>query len=526
MTRPLLLSPIALGFMLAFSAANAAAQGLDPSALLKPPADSWPTYHGDYSGQRHSRLTQITPDNVGQLALAWAFQTGQSTQIKATPILVNGILYITTPDNLWAIDARSARQIWQYRYPENAGFHIGHRGVAVYKDTVYLTTPDAHLVALDARDGRVKWNVVIADSKKGYWSTNAPLLVRNHLLVGVSGDFDNLPGILKSFDPETGNVQWTFYSTPPAGTPGSPSGGAMGGQMWMTGTYDPQLNLVYVGTGNPTPVLNGPARPGDNPWTGSIVAVNPDTGKLEWGFQATPHDTHDWDAAEVPVLVDGMFDGVERKMVIQASRNGYFFVLDRANGSNLKTVPFATVNWAKGIDKAGRPIPDPAKEPARDGRLVAPNEGGGTNYRSPSFDPATGLLIVSAQDGYGIYFFKPEHGAYGWAGADYGVWGKAVLRAIDYRTGEIRWHHDLGSDGGSAGVLTTASGLTFTGDAAGSVLALRTSDGTTLWHSGIGRVGNGPITYELDGRQYVVVGGGGALFAFALPETIVSRSTK
>ncbi len=526
MTRPLLLSPIALGFMLAFSAANAAAQGLDPSALLKPPADSWPTYHGDYSGQRHSRLTQITPDNVGQLALAWAFQTGQSTQIKATPILVNGILYITTPDNLWAIDARSARQIWQYRYPENAGFHIGHRGVAVYKDTVYLTTPDAHLVALDARDGRVKWNVVIADSKKGYWSTNAPLLVRNHLLVGVSGDFDNLPGILKSFDPETGNVQWTFYSTPPAGTPGSPSGGAMGGQMWMTGTYDPQLNLVYVGTGNPTPVLNGPARPGDNPWTGSIVAVNPDTGKLEWGFQATPHDTHDWDAAEVPVLVDGMFDGVERKMVIQASRNGYFFVLDRANGSNLKTVPFATVNWAKGIDKAGRPIPDPAKEPARDGRLVAPNEGGGTNYRSPSFDPATGLLIVSAQDGYGIYFFKPEHGAYGWAGADYGVWGKAVLRAIDYRTGEIRWHHDLGSDGGSAGVLTTASGLTFTGDAAGSVLALRTSDGTTLWHSGIGRVGNGPITYELDGRQYVVVGGGAALFAFALPETIVSRSTK
>ena len=281
------------------------AQSLDPSALLKPTPDSWPTYHGDYSGQRHSKLTQITPANVNQLTLAWAFQTNQSQSIKATPILVNGVIYLSMPDNLWAIDARSARQIWRYTYPANDGFKIGHRGVAVYKDFVYLTTPDARLVALDARDGKVRWNVEIADAKRGFWSTNAPLVVRNHLLVGVSGDFDNLPGTLKSFDPETGNVQWTFYSTPPVGTPGSQSGGATGGQMWMTGTYDPELNLVYVGTGNPTPVLNGPARPGDNPWTCAIVALNPDTGKLVWGFQASPHDTHDWDAAEVPVLVDG-----------------------------------------------------------------------------------------------------------------------------------------------------------------------------------------------------------------------------
>jgi alcohol dehydrogenase (cytochrome c) len=325
--------------------------------------------------------------------------------------------------------------------------------------------------------------------------------------------------VLKSIDPETGKTQWIFYSTPPPGTPGSESGGAMGGQMWMTGTYDPQLNLVYVGTGNPTPVLNGPARPGDNRWTGSILAINPDTGRMEWGFQATPHDTHDWDAAEVPVIVDGTFDGSQRKMLLQASRNGYYFVLDRINGTNLRTVPFATVNWAKGVDKAGRPIPNPDKDPARDGRLIAPNEGGGTNYRSPSFDPATGLLIVSAQDGYGIYFFKPEHGDYGWAGADYGVWSKGVLRAIDYQTGAIRWNHDLGDGASSAGVLTTASGLLFTGDVPGNVLALRTSDGATLWHSSIGRVGNSPITYELDGRQYMLVGGGGALFAFALPES-------
>jgi alcohol dehydrogenase (cytochrome c) len=500
-------------------AGSVMAQGLDPSALLKHSPDSWPTYHGDYTGQRHSRLTQITPDNVGQLTLAWAFQTGMTQQIKASPILVDGVIYITTPDNIWAIDARSARQLWRYTYPANQGFHIGHRGAAIHRHTVFLTTPDAHLVALDARTGKVKWNVEIADAKRGFWSTNAPLVIRNHVIVGVAGDFDNLPGMLQSFEPETGAHRWTFYSTPPPGTPGSISGGATGGQMWMTGTYDPDLNLLYVGTGNPTPVLNGPARPGDNPWTGSIVALNPDTGKLAWGFQASPHDTHDWDAAEVPVLVDAPFNGAPRKLLLQASRNGYFFALDRTTGKNLLTVPFATVNWTKGIDKDGRPIPDPLKEPSRDGVLVAPNEAGATNYRSPSFDPQTGLLIVSAQDSYGIYFFKPEHGAYGWAGADYNVYGRSALRAIDYQTGKIRWSHDLGDGASGAGVLTTATGLTFTGDTAGNALAVRTSDGTTLWHSGIGRVGTPPVTYELDGRQYVLIGGGSALYAFTLPKT-------
>jgi alcohol dehydrogenase (cytochrome c) len=477
----------------------------------------WPTYHGDYSGRHHSALAQITPDNVHQLTLKWAFQTGLTQQIKSTPILVNGVIYITSPDNIWALDARSARQLWRYTYPTNQGFHIGHRGAAVYKDSVYLTTPDAHLIALNAQTGKVKWDVVVADAKRGYWSTNAPLVIRNHVMVGVSGDFDNLPGILQAFDPEMGAHQWTFHSTPPVGTPNSLSGGATGGQMWMTGTYDPDLNLVFVGTGNPTPVLNGPVRPGDNKWTGSIVALDPDTGKLAWGFQASPHDTHDWDAAEVPVLVDAEFNGALRKLVMQASRNGYFFVLDRTSGKNLLTTTFAAVNWTKGIDAEGRPIPDPKKEPSRDGVLIAPNESGATNYRSPSFDAKTGLLIVSAHDGYGIYFFKPEHGEYGWAGADYNLWGKGVLRAIDYRTGKIRWNHELGDGPSAAGVLTTESGVTFTGDSVGNALAVRTSDGTTLWHSGIGRVGNAPITYELDGRQYVLIGGGSALYAWALP---------
>ncbi len=276
--------------------------------------------------------------------------------------------------------------------------------------------------------------------------------------------------------------------------------------MWTTGTYDPDLNLVFVGTGNPTPVLNGDVRPGDNRWTCSIVALNPDTGELVWGFQVSPHDTHDWDANEVPVLVDAMWNGQPRKLLLQASRNGYFFVLDRTNGKSLLTEPFAATNWAKGIDESGHPIPNPDKEPNQDGVLVAPNEAGATNFRPPSFDPETGLFIVNAQDGYGIYFFKPEHGAYGWAGADYNLSGRSFLRAIDFKTGKIAWDHPIGEGAGTAGVLTTATGLTFSGDNASNALALRTSDGATLWHADIGRVQSAPVMVELDGRQVLLLG--------------------
>ncbi len=493
-------------------------QGLDSAALLKPAPENWPIYHGDYSGQRHSPLTQITPANVQELTLAWAFQTGQPAEIKSSPIVVNGILYFSTPDNVWAVDARTGAQVWHYTYPPNPGSHIGNRGVAFYKESIYFATPDNHVVALNARDGKLRWSVVIADATKGNWTSVAPLVVKDHILVGVSGDFDNLPGMLRSLDPETGAVQWTFYSTPPPGSGDSSSGGATGGNMWIPGTYDPDLNLVYVGTGNPTPVLAAKTRPGDNPWTCSIVALNPDNGKLVWGFQPSPHDTHDWDAVEVPVLVDGTFNGSPRKMLLQASRNGYFFVLDRTNGKDLLTTTFAAANWTKGVDKDGRPVGNPAKDPARDGRLIAPDEGGATNYRSPSFDTKTGLFLVSARDSYGIYFSKPEHGNVGWAGADYGIYGKGVLRSIDYQTGKVRWEHELNGGGAAAGVLTTDSGLTFTGDSFRNVIALRTSDGATVWHSAIGRVGNSPITYQLDGRQYVVVASNGILFAWALPE--------
>ncbi len=498
-----------------------AAQGLDPAVLLHPPADSWPIYHGDYSGKRHSALTQITPQNVDQIGLAWLFQTGQATTLKSSPLLVDGVLYFTAPDNVWAVDARSGHQIWHYTYPPNKGFHIGHRGLAMHKGHLYFTTPDAHLVCLNAKDGEVLWNNIIADSKKGYWMTMAPLVVRDHVIVGVSGDFDNLTGFLKSINPETGKLQWEWDSTAPAGTPNQTSGG----MTWMTGTYDPELNLIFWGTGNPTPVLTGSTRPGDNLYTCSIVALNPDTGKLVWAFQPSPHDTHDWDAVETPVLVDADFKGTPKKMLMQTSRNGYFFVLDRTNGKSLLTAPFGPVNWSNGVDEQGRPIPKVDKEPARDGRLIAPDEGGMTNYRSPSFDPKTGLFIVDAHPSYGIYFAKPADGTFGWAGADYGVWGKGVLDAIDYQTGQIRWSHELGPNGSGAGVLTTDSGLTFTGDAEGNILALDTSDGKTLWHAGSGAgMQSSPITYQLDGRQYVVTSSGGVLFAWALPKAAAQQA--
>jgi len=491
------------------------AQYLEPEQLLHPSPQSWPLYHGDYSGMRHSHLTQITPENVGRLSMAWAFQTNQPAEIKSSPLLVDGVLYFTVPDNVWAVDARSGHLIWHYNHPTTEGLHIGHRGVAMYKGWLYFVTPDAHLISLNAKDGSVRWTKEIADVTKGYWTTLAPLIVKNHVIVGVSGDFDNLAGYLRSYDPETGETQWQWNSTPPLGTPNSTTGG----MTWMTGTYDPELNLIFWGTGNPTPVLSGTTRPGNDPWTCSIVALNPDTGQLTWGYQVSPHDTHDWDAVETPVLVDADFHGQPRKMLMQTSRNGYFFVLDRTTGKSLLSTPYGPTNWSLGIDKDGRPIPNPDKEPKPDGRLIAPDEGGMTNYRSPSFDPKTGLFIVDAHPSWSIYFAKPADGEYGWAGADYGIWGKGVIEAIDYQTGKIRWSHEVGRGGSGAGVLTTDSGLTVTGDAQGNALILSTSDGKTLWHAGTGAsIQSSPIAYELDGREYLMTSSGGVLFAWALPQ--------
>jgi acido-empty-quinoprotein group A len=500
------------------------AQGLAPEALLKPPADSWPTFNGDYSGRRFSTLDQVNASNVGRLAPAWIFRA-HSAEIKSSPLLVNGVLYFSTPDNVWAVDARFGREIWHYQRTSQ-GDHIGNRGLGIYRDWLYFTTPDAHLVSLNARDGSVRWTIELADPKLGYFSTMAPLVVRDHIIAGVSGDVTDIPGFLDSIDPESGKIQWRWYVEPKPGEPGSEtwpkSSDAIthgGGMTWMTGTYDPDLNLIYWGTGNPNPVLVGDARPGDNLYTCSIVALHADTGKLAWYYQTSPHDVHDWDSVETPVLFDADIGGSPRKLLAQAARNGYFFVLDRSTGEHLVTAPFIDTTWASGIDANGHPIPKPDAAPAPDGRLVEPASDGATNWLAPSFDPLTGLFYVSARRVFSIFYRTATGKAEGWGGRDRGLWSSSALRALDYRTGKLAWSHEIGEGEGSAGILTTAGNLLFTADNNDNILALDPGTGKTLWHLNAGgEMANGPITYELDGRQYILMAVDDTLYAFALPQ--------
>lgn len=506
------------------------AQGLDPATILNPPSDSWPTYYGDYTGRRYSSLSQINTKNAGMLTLAWAFQTEQSdSAIKSSPILVNGVLYFTIPDQIWAVDARSGRQLWHYKYAHAGGFYIGQRGAAMYRGWVYFVSNDCHLISLDARSGKVHWIKEIADTKVGYFCTVAPLVVRNHLMVGVSGDFYDLNGYIRSYDPTSGVEQWQWNSVPKPGQPGSETWPAKGdaikhggGMTWMSGTYDPELNLIYWGIGNPNPTMYGGGRRGANLYTCSIVAIDPDTGRLKWSFQASPHDVHDWDAVEDPVLVDANFNGKPRKLLMQASRNGYFFVLDRTNGKSLLSVPFSKINWSSGLNAEGEPVGNPAKYPSPAGTLVSPASSGATNWRSPSFDPQTGLFYVNAGQSYALFYHLTTGKAVGYAGKDFGLWTQSSLKAIDYRTGKCRWEYDLGPGYSGAGILTTAGGILLSADTAGNLLILDAGSGKTLWHAYAGgRVENSPITYKLDGRQYLLLGVQGILCAWALPEELL-----
>lgn len=518
-----------LGLVLASFPAMAGAQGLDPAALLKPPTDTWPTYNGDYSGARYSKLDQINASNVGSLTLAWAFPA-RGSNLKSTPLEVNGILYFTAPDNVWAIDAKYGREIWHYKQTSE-GDHIGNRGVGMYKDWLYFETPDAHLVCLNAKDGKVRWKIELADGKLGYFATMAPLVVGNHVIVGVSGDVTDVPGFLESVDPDTGVIQWKWNSTPEPGQPGSETwpkdSDAIrhgGGMTWMTGTYDPALNLLYWGIGNPNPVLAGEGRLGDNLYTCSIVALNPDTGKLVWYFQPSPHDVHDWDAVQTPVLIDADFKGKERKLLAQASRNGFFFVLDRATGEHLLTSPFIDQTWSSGVDSRGRPVAKPEATPSPDGALVAPGSDGATNWMAPSFSPQTGLFYVTARRIFSVYYNTATGKPEGWGGRDRNLWANSTLRALDYRTGKVVWNHETGEGESIAGILTTAGHLLFTADNAGNLLALDPASGKTLWHLNIGgELLASPMTYQLDGRQYVIIPIMDKLYAFALPENAVGN---
>ena len=449
-------------------------------------------------------------------------------QIKATPLLVNDVLYFTSPNNIWAADVRTGRELWHYTYPPNTGSTIGNRGVGMYENWLFFETPDSHLVSLDASTGKERWKVQIADPKLDYTSTVSPIIIGNHVVVGIGGDHLDNPGFLESHDPETGKLQWKWWTTPRKGEPGMETwpdeyAAAHGtGQTWMPGTYDPKLNLYYIGTGNPNPVMAEKSRKGDNLYTCSIVAINPDTGKLVWYYQVSPHDVHDWDATETPVLVDGVIDGKPRKLLLQASRNGYFFVLDRINGEHVLTKPFIdTLNWAKGLNAQGQPIPDPAKYPAVNGVLVSPSSNGATNWPAPSFDPETGLLYVGSSRTYSMFYLTDtDERPQGWAGLDSVVGGDGgALLAIDYKSGKAVWHHDWSSGTGVVAMLSTAGKLLFTSNG-NHFIAFDPTDGRILWHTSLtASPSNGPITYEIDGKQYVLVAAGDTLFAFALNKT-------
>ena len=504
------------------------------AALLGQAPVDWPMVNGDYTGRHFSALKKINSANVTNLTQGWTWRANPgngpvagggatSATIKGTPIVVNGVMYTTIPDHVWALDARTGRELWHFSWTSKGGWHIGNRGAAILGSTLYVETPDCNLVALNIADGKERWHTEICDLEQFYYGSVAPTIVKNHVIVGVSGDDLDIPGYVQAHDPETGKLQWRWYTYPDPNDPEAktwPSVEAMmhgGGMTWGPSAYDPALNLYYFGTGNPQPVIAGLGREGANLYTESIIALNPDTGKLAWYFQASPHDTHDWDAIEAPILFDGEVNGQPRKLLAQASRNGWFFVLDRTNGKNILSTEFVKTNWTKGVDARGQPIPDPKKEPQYDGALVSPNQGGAVNWPPPSYSPDTGLFYVNATRAFSVYYLydtdtKPE----GWGGNDRGGWSESMLEAIDYKTGKIRWLHKWPATPGiRSGLLTTAGNLLIAGDNASNLIAFDPKDGSILWHAELrSNMSNTPITYELDGVQDLAVAAGDTVYTF------------
>jgi alcohol dehydrogenase (cytochrome c) len=497
----------------------------------------WTMYSGDYTGRRHSPLTQITPQNVNRLTAQWAFQadtiaTGRG--FETTPLVIDGVIYLTGANgNAWAIDARTGRQFWRFRYPNAPDLTAGatypvNRGFAALGDQLFMVTLDAHVLSLDMKTGAVVWNAVLDDYKAGYAATPAPLVVKDKVIVGSSGGENPTRGFIQAFDAKTGRRLWRFYTIPGPGEKGSetwPSSDAAmrgGAAAWVTGTYDPDLNLVYYGTGNPNPDYYGDERKGDNLYTCSIVALDADTGQLKWHYQFTPHDTHDWDSNHIPVLAEVPISGQSHKVVMVANRNGFFYALDRATGKLLLAKPFTDTNWAREIGKDGRPIV--LEEMGT--KKCLPDFWGGTNFMPPSYDPALNLFFVTARETCVTYVpLKPEIkiGQNSVGGGvrrvadrvfDYGA-----LRAIDPSTGERKWELRYATPS-LAGVMSTASGLVFAGDNEGNFVAVDARTGTPLWHypTGTSIWGAAATTFLLDGRQFVLIPSGTTLVAFALPQ--------
>jgi alcohol dehydrogenase (cytochrome c) len=537
-----LLSRLATSLFLAAHSVSAAGSSLtasvdvQPSDLASSPvAANWLSYNGDYTGRRYSGLSQITPQNVHQLQAQWVFHSTNSNSLQGTPLVANGLLFMTSANDAFALDARTGRSIWHYSRPvtegliDDASAHH-NRGLGLWHSRLYMETDNAHLLCLDARSGHLLWDVAYAPGNKNYGATSAPLVVNDKVWVGTSGGDDGVRGFIAAFDAVSGKEAWRTWTIPGPGEPGSSSwpgdlylhGGAT---TWMPGTFDPQLNTVYWGTSNASPDFDGSVRPGDDLYTACVLALDAGTGKLKWYFQFTPHDLFDYDATETAMLIDTTYKGVPRKLLVEANRNGFLYVLDRTDGQFLSATPFVKkLNWASGIDPKGRPIRT-AVEPSPQGTLVCPDMTGATNWFSPSYNPATHLAYFIALESCQIFSNKPQPFE---EGRDFyatgvkrapGPPGQKILLAYNPETGKLAWQYPQSGAGRSwSGTMTTAGGLVFFGNDAESFEAVDARTGESLWHFNTGQsLHASPMSFAVNGKQYVAIAAGSDLFTFALP---------
>jgi alcohol dehydrogenase (cytochrome c) len=495
---------------------------------------NWVSYNGDYSGQRFSSLRGINTSNVSQLRASWIFHSENSSRLEVTPTVFNGVMYVTAANTVTALDARTGRTLWTHERPVSKGLlddAAGHinRGVGLWRDRVYMETDNAHLLCMDSRSGKVLWDVEYADAKKGYGATSSPLVVKDEVIVGTSGGDSGVRGFLAAFETTTGKLRWKFWTIPAPGERGSESwpGDAYlhgGATTWLPGTYDPDLNTLYWTTSNPAPDFVGDSRPGDDLYAACVLALDPDTGRLKWYFQFTPHDLFDYDATETPVLVDAREGGRDRKLLVQANRNGFLYILDRTNGKFLKATRFLKeVTWATGIDANGRPITS-GKIPSPEGTRICPGIEGATNWYSPSYSPVTQLFYFMAFENCNLFFSKASKFV---DGQTYYATGtrrirtenqQKVLLAYSVPGGESIWRYPQVGKGDSwGGTMSTAGGLVFFGDDAGSFAAVDARSGRPLWEFNTGdTIHASPMSYEVDGTQYVAIAAGSNVVSFSL----------
>ena len=510
---------------------------------------NWLTYSGGYSSQRYSALKQLDRTNVKNLEMKWILPNQVFGAWQSTPLVVDGVMYVTQrPNDVLALDAKTGRVFWLYRHTPSPDARVccgsNNRGVAILNDTLYMGTLDARLVAIDTKTGKANWNVEVGDPKLGYSITMAPLIVKDKVLVGVGGGEYGIRGFISAYDARTGKEVWRFHTIPAPGEPGgetwsSDAWKTGGGSIWLTPSYDPELNLTYWGVGNPGPDWNPDQRPGDNLFTDSVIAVDADTGKLRWHYQFTPNDAYDYDSVQIAVLADMTFQGRPTKAMLWANRNGNFYVLDRTNGRFLSGKPFVKVNWMSGFDENGRPI----QTPQPTGQPTWPGNQGGTNWYSPSFSPRTELFYLTAWENYGSIYrrekmeYTPGR-VFGGGGHTpvtpvpgapvvrigrtnpINTWTDAVghgaVIAIDPRTGTQKWKFDQ-YDVSDSGILTTGGDLLFSGGREGYFYALDARTGEMLWKASLGgQIVNGPITFTVGGKQYVSTISGNSLITFGL----------